>query len=62
MSRRWFVIDTRVWEVVADDEAEAIELVEDSPDADPVCRTTVAEPVARPRPASASGPGLRVLG
>lgn len=60
MRRRWFVIDTRVWEVEADSETEALDQVDDSPDQAPVCRTTYAEPVAARQPVR-SGPELRVL-
>ena len=59
MSRRWIVVDTRVWEVDADDAAEACAAVDDAPDLQPICRTTNAEPaVAPPRP---PWPALRVL-
>lgn len=70
MKRRWFVVDTRVWEVEADDEGEAIALVDESPDLSPACRTTTAEPVAAwtrhaqlalDLPTPAVNAGLRVL-
>ncbi len=58
---RWFVIDTRVWEVQAPSEGEALAVVEDSPDLEPACRTTTAEPVSPPAPKPPPGPALRVL-
>jgi hypothetical protein len=61
---RWFVVDTRIHEIEAPTEAEAIAQVAAEPDRQPVCWTTEAEradvqpseqrPTARPR--------LRVVG
>jgi hypothetical protein len=59
--RRWFVVDIRVWEVQAPTEAEAIAIVEDSPDRAPIHHTTEAELAAPPAPAAEHRPALRVL-
>lgn len=58
---RFYVVDTRVWEVVAPSEAEAIAAVLDDPDRAPVYHTTEAEPVVAPAAAAADRPALRVV-
>ncbi len=55
---RWFVVDTRVWEIDAPSDSEAIALLEDQPELTPTYHTTTAERVAA-KPTA--GPVLRVL-
>jgi hypothetical protein len=59
---RWYVIDTRVWEVQAPSEAEAVAIVEAAGGGlATVHHTTEAQPVAPPTPVVALRPALRVL-
>ncbi len=55
---RYAVIDTRVYEIEAVSQAEAIAQLEDQPDRTPIYHTTIAEPIARRAP---ERPVLRVV-
>jgi hypothetical protein len=58
--RDFFVIETRVWQVRAEDEEEAAELAADAP-AETVAHTIDVKPVAVPAPAPVGRPQLRLL-
>ncbi len=45
---RWSVVDTRVWEITALNEAAAAAFVEDTPDGAPLYRAITAEPLEPP--------------
>ena len=58
---RYAVVDTRIYEIEAVSEAEAIAQLEDQPDRIPTCHTTTVERMWRPRPAGRERPALRVV-
>ena len=60
MSRLWLVVEARAYEVEADTEAEALDLVAGNPDRTPIYASTEAELVGPPAPI-AGRPALRVL-
>jgi hypothetical protein len=55
---RYAVIDTRIYEIEAVSQSEAIAQLEDQPDRTPIYHTTTAEPIRRGTP---ERPLLRVL-